>query len=82
MQTEVLFIADDLGMSESINHSILESHKKGSLHGASLMMGQSATNEGIVLAKKNSVLKIGRHLHFCDSQPLTCKKLAVGEFAS
>jgi len=72
---DILFIADDFGMSAAINAAILRAHVDGALHGACLMMGQAGTDEAIELAREHESLQIGWHLHLNDSQPLT-----VGEW--
>ncbi len=68
---EVFFIADDFGMSPEANRAMLHAHRHGVLHGASLMMGQPATEDAIRLARDNPSLQVGWHLHLCDSQPIT-----------
>lgn len=68
---EVFFIADDFGWSRDVNAAILDCHRTGALHGASLMMGQSGTADAVALAQANPRLQIGWHLHLCNSQPLT-----------
>jgi len=68
---EVLFIADDFGMNPEVNRAIVHAHSHGALHGASLMMGQPATEDAIQLAQDNPDLQVGWHLHLCDSQPIT-----------
>src|SRR5512137_2731665 len=67
-----VFIADDFGISEPVNLAILRAHREGSLHRASLMMGQPGTAHAVQLANQNPSLRIGRHLHLCDSTPTTC----------
>ena len=74
----MVFIADDLGLSAPVNEAILHAHTKGALHGAALMVGQPATDEGVELAKKSSSLLIGWHLHLCDSKPLTSERWPWG----
>jgi hypothetical protein len=68
---EVLFIADDFGMRPDVNRAIVHAHRHGVLHGASLMMGQPATEDAVRLARDNPDLQVGWHLHLCDSQPIT-----------
>ena len=68
---EVIFIADDFGRSQKINRAIVESHRRGALHGASLMLGQAGTEEAVHLARDNPGLQIGWHLHLADSVPMT-----------
>lgn len=71
MAKEVVFIADDLGMSREINDAIIHAHREGRLDGAALMMGQVGTHDAIRLAGANPTLEIGWHLHLTDSQPVT-----------
>ena len=71
MAKEVVFIADDLGMSVEINDAIVHAHTAGPLTGAALMMGQPGTDDAVRLARENPGLQIGWHLHLTDSQPVT-----------
>lgn len=68
---EILFIADDLGLSEDVNEAIFHAHRRGALHGAALMMGQPATEAAIERARELPSLEIGWHLHLLDSVPCT-----------
>lgn len=72
LKREVFFTADDLGLSPDINAAIVRAHREGALNGASLMMGQQATAEAVQLARSHDRLRIGLHLHLCDSTPVTC----------
>ena len=67
-----VFIADDFGISEPVNLAIIRAHREGSLYGASLMLGQPGTAHAVQLANENPSLRIGWHLHLCDSTPTTC----------
>lgn len=78
MAKEVVFIADDLGMSPEINDSILHAHATGRLDGAALMMGQSATDDAVRLARENPRLQVGWHLHLTDSRPVTAPRWPWG----
>ncbi len=71
MNREILFIADDFGLSREANAAIVRAHREGALHGASLMMGQPATDDAVRLAKQTPTLQVGWHLHLCDSRPVT-----------
>jgi len=77
---EVFFIADDFGMSPEANRAIIHAHRHGALHGASLMMGQPATQDAVRLAQENPSLQMGWHLHLCDSQPITRSAWPWGRF--
>jgi hypothetical protein len=63
------FIADDFGVSASVNDAILHAHERGVLGGACLMMGQAQTSAAVELARKKPQLKIGLHFHLNDSTP-------------
>jgi len=69
---EVFFIADDFGMDTEVNRAIVHAHRRGVLHGASLMVGQPGTEDAIHLAHDNPRLRVGWHLHLDTSQPVTC----------
>ncbi len=71
MRQEVFFIADDFGQDAQANAAIVAAHVTGALHGASLMMGQPATEEAVRMARDTPGLQIGWHLHLCDSKPVT-----------
>ncbi|MFH1067652.1 MAG: ChbG/HpnK family deacetylase [bacterium] len=75
MGKEILFIADDFGLSEEINAAILCCHQQGALHGASLMMGQCGTGDAVAMARQCASLRVGLHFHWNDSLPMT-----VGEW--
>jgi predicted glycoside hydrolase/deacetylase ChbG (UPF0249 family) len=76
---EIIFVADDFGLSPAINSAILHAHRYGALHGASLMMGQPGTEQAIGLARRNPGLQIGWHLHLCDSKPVTVAQWPWGD---
>ncbi len=71
MPREIVFIADDFGLSDQVNEAIIHAHRHGALDGASLMLGQPATEAAVALAKEYPSLQIGWHLHLADSQPCT-----------
>jgi len=78
MAKEVVFVADDLGMTGAINDAILYAHTAGRLEGAALMMGQPGTEEAVHLARENPRLQVGWHLHLTDSQPVTTARWPWG----
>jgi hypothetical protein len=71
-EKEVVFIADDLGMSAEANRAIVEAYRRGVLHGASLMVGQPGTADAVRAMKEIPDLGVGWHLHLDNSQPVTC----------
>jgi predicted glycoside hydrolase/deacetylase ChbG (UPF0249 family) len=78
MAKELIFVADDFGMSDEINDAILNSHVAGRLDATSLMMGQFATKAAIELARAHPTLEIGWHLHLNDSIPVTADRWPWG----
>jgi hypothetical protein len=78
MAKEVIFVADDFGMSSEINHAILHAHLSGDLTGTALMMGQPGTDEAVTMAHAHATLQIGWHLHLNDSIPTTTSRWPWG----
>jgi predicted glycoside hydrolase/deacetylase ChbG (UPF0249 family) len=78
MAKEVIFVADDFGMSREINDSILHAYVSGQLTGAALMMAQPATGAAVELARAHPSLQIGWHLHLTDSLPATMERWPWG----
>ena len=78
MAKEVIFVADDFGMSSQINDAILRAHLSGQLSAASLMMAQPGTVEATAMAQANPSLQIGWHLHLNDSIPATAGRWPWG----
>ncbi|MGB0582916.1 MAG: hopanoid biosynthesis-associated protein HpnK [Limisphaerales bacterium] len=54
--------ADDFGRSSAINQAIIESHRRGILTSASLMVNGVAVDEAVRLAHKHPTLAVGLHL--------------------
>jgi predicted glycoside hydrolase/deacetylase ChbG (UPF0249 family) len=79
MAKEVIFVADDLGMTPEINDAIIHAHNLGALTAAALMMAQPGTEQAIALARKNPFLRIGWHLHLNDSLPATVERWPWGK---
>jgi predicted glycoside hydrolase/deacetylase ChbG (UPF0249 family) len=76
---EVVYIADDFGLSDEANEAIVHCHQHGVLTGTVLMMGQPATTAAVELARANPGLEIGWHLHLVDSTPCTRDAWPWGE---
>lgn len=76
---EVFFIADDFGMTTEVNRAVVEAHRHGVLHGASLMVGQPGTADAVRAARDNPGLRVGWHLHLDSSQPVTCAAWPWGD---
>jgi hypothetical protein len=71
MAKELIYVADDFGMSDEINDAIYHTHVSGQLNAAALMMAQPATEAAVGLAHSCPSLQIGWHLHVNDSVPAT-----------
>jgi predicted glycoside hydrolase/deacetylase ChbG (UPF0249 family) len=71
MAREIVFIADDFGVSDRVNEAVVHAHRHGALTGACLMIGQPASRSAVSLAREHPDLEIGWHLHLTDSRPLT-----------
>jgi hypothetical protein len=76
---EVFFIADDFGMTTDVNRAVVEAHRHGVLHGASLMVGQPGTADAVRAVQDNPGLRVGWHLHLDSSQPVTCAAWPWGD---
>ncbi len=64
----IIFNADDFGASSAVNQAVVKAHQAGTLHSASLMVGEDFTQEAVDLARKNPSLKIGLHLTAVDGK--------------
>ncbi len=78
MAKEVIFVADDFGMSAAINDAILHTHSSGQLNAAALMMAQPATDAAVEMARENPSLQVGWHLHLNNSLPATTDRWPWG----
>ncbi len=56
--------ADDFGMSPGVNRGIMESHARGILTSASLMVRWPAVEEAVAYSKAHPELSLGLHLDF------------------
>lgn len=59
---QVIFKADDFGLSPAVNAGIEIAHREGVLDAASLMVGAAAAADAIACARRNPDLKVGLHL--------------------
>ena len=69
-EREVIFNADDFGLCKSINAGVIESHEKGVVSSASIMVTGEAFEEAAAYAARNRTLDIGLHLALCDGKPV------------
>jgi hopanoid biosynthesis associated protein HpnK len=54
--------ADDFGRTEAINAAVVQAHSQGILTSASLMIGETAASEAVLLARDHPELAVGLHL--------------------
>ena len=59
---QVIFKADDFGLSPAVNRAIERAHRDGVLDGASLMVGAAAASEAVEVARRNPGLAVGLHV--------------------
>ncbi|MCM2534381.1 chitin disaccharide deacetylase [Neobacillus pocheonensis] len=62
--------ADDFGYSRGVNFRIMDSHKRGIVNSATMMMNMPGTEHAIALAKENPTLQVGIHLVLTCGKPL------------
>lgn len=69
MALQIIFNADDFGISRGVNAAIIEAHTKGILHSASLMVNQEFAQEAVAAARQMPNLEIGLHLNLTNEKP-------------
>lgn len=62
MTRQVIFSADDFGLTESVNEAVERAHREGILTHASLMVGAPAAADAVRRARSMPGLKVGLHL--------------------
>ena len=67
----LLIIADDLGLAESINDGIFFLLKEGKINGASLMANGEAFDDAVAKYLEAGLLNIGVHLVLVEEKPLS-----------
>jgi hypothetical protein len=78
MAKEVVFVADDFGLTPEINDAICHAQAEGALTGTALMMAQPGTDDAVARARAQPALQIGWHLHLNDSRPATVERWPWG----
>jgi hopanoid biosynthesis associated protein HpnK len=68
--TKLIVNADDFGINDNVNVSILESFKNGILRSASLLANGEAFESAVQIIKSNPKLDIGVHLTLTDGKPV------------
>lgn len=57
----ITFVADDFGLTKSVNSGILDAYKNGSIQGIALMIMADETEEAIQMIKENDIKEVGIH---------------------
>ncbi len=60
--SDVVFSADDFGLTESVNEAVEQAHRDGVLTQASLMVAGPAASDAVVRAQRLPGLRVGLHL--------------------
>jgi hopanoid biosynthesis associated protein HpnK len=66
---QVIFTADDFGLTPEVNAAVARAHRDGVLTTASLMIGASAAQEAIEIARMLPSLGVGLHVTVADGRP-------------
>ena len=64
----VIFAADDLGSSSSVNRAVIEAHDRGIVTAASMMAGGDAFQEAAQGVLERGELSLGLHVTLCDGR--------------
>lgn len=67
---KVIFNADDFGLTKGVNTGIVEAHVDGVVKSTTMMVGMSAEQHAVELARQFPELKIGLHLRFTAGKAL------------
>lgn len=67
---EIIFSADDFGLTESVNEAVERAHREGVLGQASLMVAAPAAEDAVRRARMLPGLKVGLHLVLVDGDSL------------
>lgn len=67
---KLIISADDFGLSSGVNRAVVKAWQDGLLTGASLMVGGSAFDEAVELARENPGLQVGLHLTLVQGRSL------------
>ncbi len=67
---QVIFTADDFGLTPEVNEAVEAAHTKGVLSCASLMVGAPAAADAVARAKRLPSLRVGLHVTVADGKAL------------
>ncbi len=69
MKQNIIFNADDFGITKGVNAAIFEAYSKGVLNSASLMVNQKYANEAVKMHKDMPNLMLGLHVNLTNEYP-------------
>jgi hopanoid biosynthesis associated protein HpnK len=67
-ERHLIAVADDFGVSSSVDSAIAEAHDAGVLTAASLMASGNAFQEAVSIALERPALSVGLHVTLCDGR--------------
>ncbi len=67
---QVVFSADDFGLSLAVNEAVEQAHREGVLTRTSLMVAGPAASDAVMRARRNPALHVGLHLVLVDGAPV------------
>ena len=67
---QVIFTADDFGLTPEVNEAVEKAHTRGVLSCASLMVGAAAAADAVARAKRLPSLRVGLHVTVADGKAL------------
>jgi chitin disaccharide deacetylase len=67
---QLIINADDFGMTDGVNRSIVECHQRGIVQSTSLMANMRGFDTAITMARQNPSLGVGVHLTLTTGQPI------------
>jgi predicted glycoside hydrolase/deacetylase ChbG (UPF0249 family) len=69
-RTRLIVHADDFGISESVNHGVVDAHRRGIVTSTSVMANGAAFEHAVALAKECPTLDVGVHLTLTEEKPV------------
>ena len=71
---QLIFNADDFGLSRGVNLGIIEAFRNGVVRSATLMANMNGFRDAVQLSSEHPELGVGIHLCLTAGQPLTERK--------
>ena len=65
VQNGLIINADDFGLTPGVNRGIVSAFREGVLTSTTMMVNMRFFDEAVELARENSDLPVGIHLHRC-----------------